>query len=56
MNRVSKRVMKIQLDSAKTDEERNLELAEAEYKKGDKFMDLAIKAEQDVRKLEAQLK
>ncbi len=51
---MSKRVIKIQLQRAKAAVERNLELAEKQPRFEDKFLDQAIKAEQQVQKLEAQ--
>jgi len=56
MSRVSKRVMKIQLESAEAAVIRNLDLAEDNPKFEDKFLKQAIKADEDCRRLQAQLK
>ena len=55
MNRVSKRVMKIQLDSAEAAVIRNLDLAEDNPQHEGQFLKKAVEADEECRKLKAQL-
>ena len=55
MSRVSKRVMKIQLETAELEVEKYLDLAEDQPRFQDKFLKQAIKADEDCQRLQEKL-